>query len=179
MRFLVDNQLPAGLARLLAGRGLECQHVLDLNLAQASDLEIGRYAAGNQMIVVSKDEDCFHLAARPDSEARLIWIRLGNCRTPQLLVAIDKMWPRVQAWTPGTGLWKSGRSPLSVMALIKGHPRAHILRSSIRTSRPWTLVSAMPRRAAHAKSHAIGSNDPPRPMFIPLLFVRFCMSRFH
>ncbi len=56
MRFLVDNQLPAALARFLAARGLERQHVLDINLAQASDLEIWRYAASHEMIVVSKDE---------------------------------------------------------------------------------------------------------------------------
>jgi len=40
VNFLVDNQLP-----------------------EASDLEIWRYAASHQMIVVSKDEDFFHLAA--------------------------------------------------------------------------------------------------------------------
>lgn len=97
MRLLVDNQLPAALARFLAQRGLECRHVLDVNLAQASDLEIWLYAASHQMIVVSKDEDFFHLAARPGAEARLIWIRLGNCRTSQLLAAVDKVWARVEA----------------------------------------------------------------------------------
>ncbi len=66
-------------------------------LHRVSDLEICRYAVNGRMIVVSKDEAFFHLAARPGSEARLIWIRLGNCRTPELLEAIGKVWPRIKA----------------------------------------------------------------------------------
>lgn len=97
MKFLIDNQLPAALARFLGERGLECQHVFDVNLSQASDLEIWRYAATHEMIVVSKDEDFVHLAVKPDAAARLIWIRLGNCQTPQLLAAIGTVWERVQA----------------------------------------------------------------------------------
>jgi hypothetical protein len=34
---LVDNQLPAALARFLASRGVECQHVLELDLAESTD----------------------------------------------------------------------------------------------------------------------------------------------
>ena len=37
MKFLVDNQLPIALARWLASRGDECQHVLDLGMESASD----------------------------------------------------------------------------------------------------------------------------------------------
>ena len=40
MKFLVDNQLPATLARFLTSRGVDCQHVLDIGLAQATDAEI-------------------------------------------------------------------------------------------------------------------------------------------
>jgi predicted nuclease of predicted toxin-antitoxin system len=71
--------------------------VLDLSLAQASDLDIWRYATAHQMIIVSKDEDFLHLATRPGAEAQLIWVRFGNCRTPHLLAAVDRVWDRVQA----------------------------------------------------------------------------------
>ena len=46
MRFLVDNQLPVALARFLTSAGSESLHVIDVGLAQASDSEIWRYAAG-------------------------------------------------------------------------------------------------------------------------------------
>ena len=53
---LVDNQLPAALARFLASRGVDCQHVLDIDLADATDAEIWDYASKND-VVISKDED--------------------------------------------------------------------------------------------------------------------------
>lgn len=45
----------------------------------------------------AKDEDFFHLCGRPETAAQLIWVRLGNCRTQQLLSAFERLWPRVRA----------------------------------------------------------------------------------
>ena len=97
MRFLVDNQLPAALARFLTARGLDCQHVTDLGLAQSSDIEIWRYVAAQQMILISKDEDFLHLAEGPGASVQLVWVRLGNCRRQALLAAFESLWPRIQA----------------------------------------------------------------------------------
>ncbi|MGC9973191.1 MAG: DUF5615 family PIN-like protein [Bryobacteraceae bacterium] len=97
MRFLVDNQLPVALARFLGSRGVSCQHVLDLCLAQASDSEIWRYAAQHRLILISKDEDFFHLAGQPSATVQFVWVRLGNCRKQELLAAIERVWPRVHA----------------------------------------------------------------------------------
>jgi len=44
VKFLVDNQLPVTLARHLQTRGFDCQHVLEVGLAEASDAEVCRYA---------------------------------------------------------------------------------------------------------------------------------------
>lgn len=97
MKFLVDNQLPVALVRFLTSRGEEALHVLDVGLAQASDAKIWQYAAASRMILVSKDEDFFHLAGLPEAPVKLVWVRLGNCRNPQLLAAIDRALPRVRA----------------------------------------------------------------------------------
>jgi predicted nuclease of predicted toxin-antitoxin system len=97
VRFLIDNQLPTTLARLLAERGAECHHVLDLGLGQAADSEIWRFAAEREMVVISKDEDFFHLAGIPGAGVQLVWVRLGNCRTGALLSALERAWPRIQA----------------------------------------------------------------------------------
>lgn len=97
MKFLVDNQLPAALARFLSDTGTECQHVLDVGLAQTSDAEIWRYAAEGEFVLISKDEDFFHRAARPDAPVQLVWIRLGNCRKQHLLETIAARWTRVCA----------------------------------------------------------------------------------
>jgi predicted nuclease of predicted toxin-antitoxin system len=97
VKFLVDNQLPAALARFLASRGLDCQHVLDLDLAEATDAAIWDFADHNDCVVISKDEDFLYLANASSSKARFIWIRFGNCRTKELLAAIQRLWPKIQS----------------------------------------------------------------------------------
>ena len=97
MKFLVDNQLPAALAEFLRKRGLDCQHVLDVDLAQASDADICRYATEQGRIIVTKDEDFFYLASQPKSEIKLLWVRLGNCRKKALLEAFERVWPKLEA----------------------------------------------------------------------------------
>lgn len=37
MKLLVDNQLPAALARMLSANGMDCRHVLDLGMETESD----------------------------------------------------------------------------------------------------------------------------------------------
>ena len=95
MRFLVDNQLPATLARFIAALGYECSHVLDVGLGQATDAEIGRHAEMRKMILISKDEDFFHLAVRSGASLRIVWVRVGNCRNRKLLGSFQRAWPRI------------------------------------------------------------------------------------
>ena len=97
MKFIVDNQLPMALCRYLASRGCASAHVEEVGLARASDSEIWRYASENECIVISKDEDFLYLANASETHARLIWVRLGNCRTTVLLTALERMWPRILA----------------------------------------------------------------------------------
>ena len=43
--------------------------------------------------MVSKDEDFARLTlVRPEPVA-VVWLRMGNCRTPALLAAIERAWP--------------------------------------------------------------------------------------
>ena len=97
MKFLVDNQLPAALAIFLRKRGFDCQHVLEAGLGEALDAEICRYARIQERIIVSKDEDFFYAAKRPDTDVKLVWVRLGNCRTSELLEAFARSWPRIES----------------------------------------------------------------------------------
>jgi len=96
VKLLVGNQLPAALARHLTSLGRECEHVEAVQLDTASDAEIWQYASPRGSVVVSKDEDFLYLASRAESAARLLWVRLGNCRTSALLKAFDRLWPRIE-----------------------------------------------------------------------------------
>ena len=93
MRFLVDNQLPAALARWLETKGADAAHVLDLGLDAVSDSEIWSYGITEARIVVSKDEDFFNFANRHGDKGQLLWVRMGNCRTAVLLARFESAWP--------------------------------------------------------------------------------------
>ena len=96
MRFLVDNQLPIAVARWLTGMGMQAEHVLDLGLDKASDSTIWALAIAQSGIVVSKDDDFLLLASRPRDIGRLLWVRVGNCRTPALLSRFAIAWPTIE-----------------------------------------------------------------------------------
>lgn len=84
MRFVVDNQLPPSLSRLLAEAGHESVHVAMVGLDSSSDEVLWAWAAREDRVVVSKDEDLFFLANRGGDRGRLLWVRIGNCRRDQL-----------------------------------------------------------------------------------------------
>ena len=97
MKFLIDNQLPQALARHLSEQSHDCQHVLDVGLAGASDGAICQYAVAQERILISKDEDFVYLSGKPGATVRLIWVRTGNCRTKTLLAAFDRSWPAIES----------------------------------------------------------------------------------
>jgi predicted nuclease of predicted toxin-antitoxin system len=97
VKFLVDNQLPLALCRFVTAQGCDCQHVLDIGLARAPDLVIWEYANKDDRVIISKDEDFFHLAGLPEAKGRLVWVRSGNCRSSVLLRELDRLWSHVMA----------------------------------------------------------------------------------
>ena len=97
MKFLVDTQLPVALARWLTARGHDAVHVLDRGWSQNDDRQLWSDAAGEERIMVSKDEDFFILATRPDDPGKLLELRLDNSRKQALLDAMEKAWPSIEA----------------------------------------------------------------------------------
>lgn len=94
MKFLVDNQLPAALARWLSTNGLEAAHVLDLKLNDSDDEQIWAHAAAHGMVVISKD-DYFQNRATHRGTVQVVWVRLGNCRNKALLARFENQLPAV------------------------------------------------------------------------------------
>ena len=95
MNLLIDNQLPPALARFIEGE-LRCSaiHVIDVGLRDASDAEVWSYASNTHSILVSKDEDFANMVLRAPT-AKLIWVRVGNCRKAFLFELLRQMWPRI------------------------------------------------------------------------------------
>jgi predicted nuclease of predicted toxin-antitoxin system len=95
MRFLVDAQLPPALARRLAERGHEAEHVADRQLAAASDTRIWDFALQTAAVIITKDEDFAQRKALEASGPRVVWIRLPNTRRRELLAWFDAALPDV------------------------------------------------------------------------------------
>jgi len=85
MRFLVDAQLPRGLARFLTDQGHGAVHVADAGLRDAEDMPILEYATENGMAIITKDEDFAARTAWQDTPLGIVWLRVGNCSNRALL----------------------------------------------------------------------------------------------
>jgi predicted nuclease of predicted toxin-antitoxin system len=95
VKFLIDNQLPPALARFMeSDLGASAVHVTDIGLRDATDLEVWSFASANDFIVISKDEDFVRLVLQKPT-ARLVWVRVGNCRRQYLLDVFRKVWPGI------------------------------------------------------------------------------------
>ncbi len=83
MHFLVDAQLPPGLARWLTAQGYPSEHVNDLGLAAAPDSEIEAKARETLAVIWSKDSG-FADRARQSPGLRVVWLRIGNTSNASL-----------------------------------------------------------------------------------------------
>jgi predicted nuclease of predicted toxin-antitoxin system len=97
VKFLVDNQLPAALAKWLVSRGQEAVHVQEVGLGAAKDEEVWKHAVAHSMALITKDEDFSPRASRSDASVQVVWVRLGNCRKATLFSAFDSVFSQLLA----------------------------------------------------------------------------------
>jgi len=85
MKLLFDENLSARLACDLAYLYPQSSHVTSLGLGGAGDGMIWARAAADGFALVTKDEDFQRLSVLRGSPPKVIWIRLGNCATPDVI----------------------------------------------------------------------------------------------
>jgi predicted nuclease of predicted toxin-antitoxin system len=95
MRFLVDAQLPIGLARMLEQHGHESKHVADLMMMETADRDIWIWAKQSKSVLISKDEDFVILHGADERPVPLIWVRVGNTRRKKLLEWFERLLPLI------------------------------------------------------------------------------------
>jgi predicted nuclease of predicted toxin-antitoxin system len=96
-RFLVDAQLPPGLARRLVERGYDALHINDTDLREAADRDIWNFAVLNEYVVITKDVDFVILANLSPKGAPIVWIRLGNVGNARLWKDFEPPLPSIVA----------------------------------------------------------------------------------
>jgi predicted nuclease of predicted toxin-antitoxin system len=60
-------------------------HVTDVALAPAPDRTIWAHAGEHGLVIVSKDEDFHRLSVLHGPPPKVVWIRLGNCSTDDVI----------------------------------------------------------------------------------------------
>ena len=83
MHFLIDAQLPPGLARWLAERGHRAEHVNELGLGAAPDDVIEAESREMQAVIWSKDGG-FADRVRRTPGLQVVWLRVGNTTNASL-----------------------------------------------------------------------------------------------
>lgn len=90
-RFIVDEQLPPVLCRLLRKHGHEASDVYELGLAGAPDRQIRREAKRRDAILITKDDDFVTYLVGTREGLQLLCIRLGNASNQALIRKLEPL----------------------------------------------------------------------------------------
>jgi predicted nuclease of predicted toxin-antitoxin system len=93
MKFIVDAQLPYGIALFLRDRGIDAIHTNDLpDKERTKDSQIRTIAAEENRIVITKDYDFIDSYILKKSPEKLLIVTTGNIKNKQLFDLIRKNW---------------------------------------------------------------------------------------
>jgi predicted nuclease of predicted toxin-antitoxin system len=85
VRLLFDQNLSHRLCDAIADLYPGAAHVRDFGLASADDETVWLFARERGYTIVSKDEDFHQRSFVFGHPPKVIWIRLGNCTTEQIV----------------------------------------------------------------------------------------------
>jgi len=85
VKLLLDSNLSQRLVELLKGDFPGSVHVSAVGLATAADREVWEYAKAEGFTIVSKDADFHQMSFLHGPPPKVVWIRLGNATTDDIL----------------------------------------------------------------------------------------------
>jgi predicted nuclease of predicted toxin-antitoxin system len=88
-RFLIDEQLPPALGRLLRNAGHDAVHIYNIDLGAASDDRIWNEALARKAILITKDADFIVRQQTSGGGPPILWIRLGNTSPTELWATVE------------------------------------------------------------------------------------------
>jgi predicted nuclease of predicted toxin-antitoxin system len=84
-RLLFDQNLSHRLVRALAEIFPGSLHVRDAGLARADDTAVWQFARDAGLTIVTKDSDFNQMCLVYGPPPRVVWLRIGNCATDDVL----------------------------------------------------------------------------------------------
>jgi predicted nuclease of predicted toxin-antitoxin system len=100
VKLLLDHHLSPALVQRLADLFPDSDHVWNLNLHEASDVDIWLYAKAHEFTVVSKDADFSDISMQLGYPPKLLWLRITNLTTDEIEELIRSKYPLI-AELPG------------------------------------------------------------------------------
>lgn len=97
MKLLFDHNLSPQLSNRLGKLFPKSEHVYNLGMAQADDIEIWIYAQSNNFTIVTRDSDYNELLVLRGFPPKVIWIRRGNCSTTAIGAMLQSHLADIQA----------------------------------------------------------------------------------
>ena len=85
MKLLLDQNLSPRLVQLLHNDFPESIHVSEIGFAESNDRQIWQFAREQGYLIVTRDSDFMEMSTLLGSPPKVIWIRLGNCPTNEIL----------------------------------------------------------------------------------------------
>jgi predicted nuclease of predicted toxin-antitoxin system len=98
---LFDENLATRLVAHLGDLYPGCCHVADRGLAGGSDRAIWQYARDHGLVIVSKDEDFQQLSVLYGMPPKVIWLRLGNCSTADIIRVLRERLNEIERFVAG------------------------------------------------------------------------------
>ena len=84
MKLLFDQNLSPKLVKRLADLFPGSTHVYHVGIDRVPDMEMRDYARREDFVIVTKDSDFSDLCILLGFPPKMIWIRRGNCSTPEI-----------------------------------------------------------------------------------------------
>ena len=84
MKLLLDENLSPRLLETLSELYPGSVHVHSIGLGAADDSDIWEHAKAHGFAIVSKDADFAERSVLEDDPPKIIWLRVGNCRTSEI-----------------------------------------------------------------------------------------------
>lgn len=98
MTFLIDENLSWRLVEALSDEYPNCKHIVRCGLERASDAEIWAFAKANDLALLSKDDDMRALVETNGPPPKLVWLRLGNVSTREIVMALAARAEEIRAF---------------------------------------------------------------------------------
>lgn len=84
-KLLFDENLAPRLTVALAADYPNSVHICSVGLGGASDAAVWAHAASDGFVLVTKDEDFHRLSVLRGFPPKVLWLRLGNCSTADVV----------------------------------------------------------------------------------------------